>query len=685
MKYITKYLSLGLLLSTAGIIGGCCPATPAVGGCAPIRTTWVPITVGQNLYTQYHKLMFPEGFEEYEMYDDCSACSWAVDLSATYRFTQSRNGAQIAQALWGSNTLTFQGAEVGDARSNNALIAEYFGMGPDTDGSITMCPRLRNQVIDFQLAISGAKFWAQINLPVTYAKWSLTPNCGAPAFQGTYGTSNLDGAEVVLNYPQAGGMSVAGNALAVTASPVFFNGGDQQSATNSFLGAMAENTDLVNVGIDQAYIEITPQLTYFDPTNGATGTGGTLQGNLQLGIVEMGLYGAFDNGGVAENTGVTSATFTTSDVLAASNPVKALGGYTFGMVQKRNFNLFNFNPCGKWQLADIPIMIGYDFCKSDASHLGAYLKFVIPTGTQINPCLLQYVLNPVIGNGRHFEFGIGLSGHANLWVCDNSSFGVYGDGYIDYMYGACQTRTFDLPNQPMSRYALAYPLQGDANNEYSIGNTMQAIGDVNLYQGNVNATRGEFMLDFIWACHNWEVGLGYAFTGQTAEKMNCNSCISSPSTNAYALVGEALQQSFGVGPISPANATDANGTINIAAYNNTMPPAGGSLYPQADFFYLGSTDQAAKVSQGENAAYVYGADTALQDAAFSLSANDQAGNCSGLMNAQVLNKIFGHIDYVWRDCAWQPEIGIVGSVGFVPSGKPTANYWDLGARIGFAF
>ena len=149
----------------------------------------------QNYYPystqQYHKLIFPEGFEEYEAYDDCNACSWASDFSVTYRYIQSRNSAQIANALWGANQLVFQGNDI-EGRSKNALVAEYFGMGPDTDGTITLCPRLRNQVIDFQLAISGAKFWAQINLPATYAKWSVTSNCGAPAFQGAYGKSNLE-------------------------------------------------------------------------------------------------------------------------------------------------------------------------------------------------------------------------------------------------------------------------------------------------------------------------------------------------------------------------------------------------------------------------------------------------------------------------------------------------------------
>jgi hypothetical protein len=642
------------------MFGSCCPTTPAAGSCAaPIRTTFAPITVGQNLYTQYHKLLFPEGFEEYVEYNDCDSCSWATDFSVTYRYMQTRNSAQIANALWGGNTLLFQGSGVQD-RSNNALIAEYFGMGPDTNGSISLCPRLRNQVIDFQLAISGAKFWAQVNLPAVYSKWSVTTQCGAPTFSGIYDNSNLDGAIVELNYPAAGGTSVAGSNL-ITGTPLY-DGGALATPTNSFVGAL-NNAALINVDTENNDIS-----SYSVSLNGAAAA------NTLVGFVNMGLYGAFDNGGMTENVGATSATFSTADVAAASDFVSALGGYTFGMVQNRNLNLFNFNPCGVWGLADIPVMLGYDFCKSDVSHLGMYLKFVIPTGTKINSCFLQYVLTPVIGNGRHFELGVGVTGHANVWSCDTSSFSIYGDGYIDYMFGACQTRTFDLPGQPMSRYALVYPLSGNNTDGYSVGNTMVAVGDVNLYQGNVTATRGEFMFDLVWATRNWEVGMGYAFTGQSAEKINCGSCDSLSSGTGYALVGNTLQQTFGLGPVNNANWETA--IFSNAPYNPTTPAA-------FNFFYLGTTGEAAEVASGENSAYNYGTPGALDSVALNLP--NVQGNCSGLMSGQVLNKIFGHIDYVWVDCAWQPEIGILGSIGFVPNGKPTANYWDLGARVGFAF
>lgn len=671
MKYIAKYLSLGLLLSGA-LQGSTCNSagTFSGGACAPIRTTWVPETVGQNLWTQYHKLLFP---------DMDSECCWVADLSLTYRFQQTRNSCQMASALWGSPTLVFQGSAV-ETRSNKALIAEYFGMGPDTNAAVTLCPRIRNQILDFQLAMSGEKFWVQINLPVVWSKYSLTPNCGAPSVLGTVGSQPLDGANIAMSNkqqdPSDTGLAnnnqilvdttnVTGTASAADAVPYNATGLFTAETGDTFVSVVTENT---NVNDDQA-----ARVTQFTPTGG---------NEINVGQVNMGLYGDFSTT-PSLTAGQSSASLevTTETVNPANNIFQALCGYTFGKVENRQFNKFNFNACGKWGLADIPLMVGYDFCKSDATHLGAYLKFVIPTGTQINPCFLQYVFSPVIGNGRHFEFGIGLTGHANFWVCDESSFGIYGDGYITRMFGACQTRTFDMPNAPMSRYALAYPIDPETE---AVGSSMMAVGDVNLYNGNVSATRGEFMFDLIYAHRNVEFGIGYAFSGQGAESANCSPCTTTGISGAlngnsadFAYVGNALQQTFGVGPLTPAGTGITTETATLTA-GSDAPAA-----PTTNFYYFGSTGQAAQMGDGENPILSYGTPASLSECAVSMPAT--ANNCSGFMSGQVLNKIFAHLDYVWRDCAWQPELGILGSIGFCPAGKPTANLWDVGARLGFAF
>jgi hypothetical protein len=258
------------------------------------------------------------------------------------------------------------------------------------------------------------------------------------------------------------------------------------------------------------------------------------------------------------------------------------------------------------------------------------------------------------------------------------------------MRGACQTRTFDLPFQPLSRYALVFPVTGNSADGYEVDSSrMAAIGDINLYEGNVSANRGEVVVDVIYSNCNWEVGVGYALSAQGAETLSCdtnNNFISATfalgqvAAAGYGLVGNALQYQVGVGPVTPA--TDA--TTNNAIISENTTGATATFTPGVQFFNLGKTNQIAKLDSGKTAAFDYGTPVDVDSADFVLLGQFGA-NCSGLMAKQILNRIFGHIDYVWRDCSWQPEIGILGSIGFSPCNSLTAAYWDVGGRIGFAF
>lgn len=654
MKYIAKYLSLGLLLSGAFQIGStkASSGTCTMGNdCGPnVITTWTPMSVGQNLWTQRHNLLFP---------DVDSECCWVADLSLTYRFMQTRNASAMATDLFGCPTLTFQGADV---NQGSALIAEYFGMGPDTNVSNTFCPKIRNNVLDFQLQLSGEKVWAQINIPVVYSKYSISPGCNAPVGNGHVGTQPLDGAELV--YTQT---------VAASNNNISLNG-DVMGAVASAPSSIAYSTESGDSFVSLS--EAAGQNVLGD-TTGISPFESSVSAAPAAGYMMMGLYGAVsavDGAGnsIGELTPQLNMTITSETVQSANSLSSALSGYTPANTQiTRTNNLFNFNPCGKWGVADIPVWLGYDFCKSDANHIGAYLKFVIPTGTSVDQCFIQQTFNTFIGNGRHFEFGIGLSAHTNFWVCDESSFGLYGDAYITHVFGANQVRTFDLPGLPLSRYALVYNVTG-AEDAQAVGN-IQALGDVNVADTTVtSAAHGEFVLDLIWACRNFEAGIGYSYKGQSAEKASCCSPCSSGETGLnYAYVGKAPQQYYGVGT-SSAIESAANVTNSIS-----NPIAATTTAP----FWLDTpTGLVSAVAAGENPAMVYGENELLADALIQLPQTE--GNSSGLMMGQNLNLIFAHLDYVWRDCAWQPEAGIIGSIGF---GKHTAAYWDLGGRIGFAF
>ncbi len=704
MKSISRYLSLGLLLSVAITLHEVSYALDS--GCAQaMRTTFVPMTVGQNLPMQYHKLLFPDNddgnWSGLELHDTPIAAS----LSATYRYMQTRNGSAIGNYLWGTNGLIFQGREIQD-RLPDALVAEYFGMGPDTNLRAFVAPQLNNQVLDLQFELSTERVWFQCNIPLVWANWKVNKQSGQPLVEGNLGFKLIDGGDLslVYNIPNnrtaagVGTISVNGLQLTNTSSGyVWFDNQGNADPSSSLVGQIASQDALPVMSTDNVSIEtrsgVTTNFDVLNPGSVLNLSGGNDNQTVTVGIIPVGLYGPVLTNVEFIDKGVIDLEVNVEELIPVNSVAAALGkGYPCGFFAGRINNNFNFAQCTKFNVADLPMMLGYDFCKSDAYHIGAYVKCVIPTGTKIDEKFIQYVLTPVIGNGRHFELGAGLSAHMNFLVCDESSWGVFFDGYINKMFGAWQTRTFDLIGQPMSRYALLFPVTGNAFTGYSVeNNQIVALGDVNVTSRNVDGFRGEFIIDCIYGCQNWEVGVGYAFSGQSQEKLSCGPCgqydIPALTTDlginklitGYGFVGQALQHAIGV------LVTPSQSNLNTAAINNNYAPGAATTTKiNVNFFDCGTTNQVATIPSGKSSGYSYGEVESVTDSNIYML-DDFLDNASGLMNTQILNRLFGHIDYVWKECSWQPEVGIVGSVGFSPCSKLTAAYWDLGARIGCAF
>ena len=67
------------------------------------------------------------------------------------------------------------------------------------------------------------------------------------------------------------------------------------------------------------------------------------------------------------------------------------------------------------------------------------------------------MFDAVVGNGKHWELGGGLTAHYTFWRDDseNKTFGFYLDANITTLFKAREQRTFDLKGKPNSRYLLA--------------------------------------------------------------------------------------------------------------------------------------------------------------------------------------------------------------------------------------
>lgn len=657
MKRMAKYLHIGMLFSLPLFAADCCTDSCSLDTtCSDVKTAFVPLSIGTDLSNQYHKIRYPG--EE----DDCD---WYFDLNGKYIYSSTRNGKCLAKNLLGDSTLKFQGAYNGktnlietvnnttgtytanDQRKDGALVATYFGFARDADFSIDLCPKIQNHKIDLQFAFGGEKVWFQLNAPIVYSKWQINKS-GTPKTTGSLGTKTLQDGDAGGTFQYS-----AGNVLQY-----------KSSTQTTPLNSADDGTFGVAIGKDyDVDITTSDSKGIFASSEVVNGIGTfstlTVNGNNITG------GGDYSSNILGVQTTKTGSTFNVPKINGASTATEGLEGYAPGNLT-RTYNLFKFNKCSSdWKVADLGMQLGYDFYKCDDKHFGLYIKAVVPTGTEIDKTFAKQVFSPVIGNGKHFELGAGLSAHAELWSCDENSFVVNIDGYLTHMFKKSQFRTFDKSNDPMSRYALVKQLTkttfSKPADQYGYNYVLSPLGDFNNGYVDVSVDlKGEAVLDLTYSHKNWDFGVGYNFSGQSKEKMkNCSE--SSTDGYYYGYKGYSYENAL----IFGGAAGDGKTNVNARSDSNVIENSGSF----------------------KNAAYKYGMTAEHMDHqtkdtdVFTLP----DFNRSGLMEGQISNKLFAHIDYVWSDCSWTPELGVLGSISFSPNSYKTAEYWDIGAKLGFSY
>lgn len=615
------------------------------------KTCFIPISQGTRLYAQYHT---PKNNLD---------CNLKIDFEAMYFLQESMNSCEIAKSLFEYNPLLFSGnSDFNDEfRPKNAMVPEYFGLGNDTDTKLMLFPSIKNQTLEFQLNASKKNFWFQVNIPVVWANWKI--NNGIIPDNKVGGNDldidNNDDPAIIkrvdlINPYQTGSTDEDGNIT-------YTNNTDIQFINDYFYNNLNVNqefsSDQNSIGV--SYWKVA---SYTDTNDDPV----TLSNELnQVVNSDDSLLNVYQDA-----------------VYPSDSLVEALNGYKFGDLTQRSFNLFNFgnNSYNNYiQVADIQLWFGYDFLHLDKMDAGFYIRATIPTGTNINSIWNNYLFSPVIGNGRHLAIGAGLNGQFYFLKNECSSLEIHMDGYFMHLFGSDQFRTFDLTNQPMSRYAIVkelkyknIPFDSNSNNNSFLYQGLYPLGDIN--SKNINITidlMGEALIDLIYKKNNFSSGLGYSFTGQTKEK-SCDECDLKNIDNNI-LPGRIYYGYKGANELSEITLLSSDNSI----FSSSIP-----LTPTNSSFYVKNNENVTL--GGNSGVYFYGEGTngeVSQNDVFSLPQI----NRSGLMEAQILNRIFAHIEYSWKDCLYNPILRILGAYGFVPNSYLTAQYWDFGVQFSCSF
>lgn len=221
------------------------------------------------------------------------------------------------------------------------------------------------------------------------------------------------------------------------------------------------------------------------------------------------------------NSADLAATSTITSMCAAFNQP----AWNYGRIAANT----NMNKTG---LADIELKLGYEWLLCDTCHFASYFGALLPTGNK--PCG-RYLFEPIVGHGKHWGAMWGAEGGFQIWEQEehDRTISVEYAIHSQYLFKNTQRRSFDLKNNPWSRYLLAY-----ANYEDAVNNV--TTPGINLFTRDVKVTP-RFSHNLTAAA----VFTSGGFQGEIGTNVFCRqsecvklACPWATGVNAPALIGE---------------------------------------------------------------------------------------------------------------------------------------------------
>jgi len=375
------------------------------------------------------------------------------------------------------------------------------------------------------------------------------------------------------------------------------------------------------------------------------------------------------------------------------------GGISFGdMKSPLKYGLMSKCRLSETRFADIRAELGCNFAFDEECHdyhCGAFFHAAAPAGNRPNS---QYLFEPVVGNGKHWEFGAGLTSSYILWrdECEDQSFGVYFDAVVTHLFKSCQMRSFDLCGKLNSRYML---LEAMGSNDTAIGDEATGCSLANYAYKSclvpaINLTtqcvyskvnvQADLALKFSYLRKCWSLDLGYNLWARTGEKFYIkNDCCSGGcGCDSYAIKGDAFVYGKyclnNINYITGLSATQSEATIrsgkNYPAQNGDNPMLNPRIDNPKDAYSfvnpvgsIGDPNDPCELTSGQ-------IKTSVQPKVVGPCDLDTYKSPSALTH-----KIFGHLNYKWApdecdDWVRNPYLGIGAEAEF--GGKCCKNSCD---------
>lgn len=340
--------------------------------------------------------------------------------------------------------------------------------------------------------------------------------------------------------------------------------------------------------------------------------------------------------------------------------------------------------------ADLRGELGWNYLHEDY-HVGFNVQAAAPTGSRPHG---EFLFEPYVGNGKHWELGIGLSAHWTMWRSedDEQHLDFVFEADATHLFNASQQRIFDLIGKPSSRYMLAAKMNlkptqnlfGNTEATPESGTVTQATSQFNAEYSpvanfstrDVNVSigvQGDVVAMLNYTRHGFSWDIGYNYWGMSSEHITLRDCDNAPAfpANTWALKGDA--QTYGFAQIGtpgsttsvPLSGTEMGGTstsgIGATIYQGTniaKSPAGAITnlaVDNAQFAQTGNGLDAAVIRAGNADEESPQIQTSIQP--IFITQDDL--NIEGAESRGSSNKLFSHFSYTWIDREdWIPYLGI---------------------------
>jgi len=383
------------------------------------------------------------------------------------------------------------------------------------------------------------------------------------------------------------------------------------------------------------------------------------------------------------------------------------------------------------RLADLRAELGTNVVLKEDYHFGMALHVAAPTGTRPDA---YYLFEPLVGNGKHWEVGAGLTGSYIMWrsECEDKFLGMYFEAVLTHMLRACQRRSFDLLCKPNSRYML---LEEMGPNHQAISKCeggccsgpncclqdCNCIAD-SIYTGKlvpaINVTtfcvdskisiQADLALKLAYYSNDWSFDIGYNFWARSGEKFYLrDNCCSPCGDKRFAIKGDAFvygQYEYNnIDFVVPLSATQSEADIHA-----------GKNYPlQTGEVAANATTCTKKVSYNpriDNPHLAWSFVAPLTDL-YGCPIIENTPNVNTSIQPKVLDasdidmfkgpkaythKLFAHINYKWdkEECDVNPYLGIGGEAEFAGRCKCTGDcnnprlgvsQWGIWLKAGWSY